>query len=309
VHAGWRRGDAGPMDEGKGLMEDAVKIIECPRDAWQGLPVQIPTEKKAAYLQDLIDAGFKHIDAVSFVSPAAVPQMADSERVLELLNPPEGVEIIGIVVNRKGAERAIRTGSVSTLGFPYSFSVEFLRRNQHQTPQESLHELETVSALAKGAELDMTVYLSMAFGDPYGGAWSIGAVVDACASLIDAGSRKISLADTVAVATPEQIADTVAAVLDAHRGIELGVHLHVRRDEAAARVRAAYDAGCRRFDATIGGLGGCPFAQDVLVGNLPTETLIAVLIERGAPLPKLGSLAGLLGASAEISASFGTPVQ
>ncbi len=117
--------------------------MECPRDAWQGLPVQIPSEKKAAYLRNLIEVGFEHIDAVSFVSPAAVPQMADSERVLELLNPPAGVEIIGIVVNFKGAERAIRTGSVRTLGFPYSVSAEFLRRNQHQTPEESIHELKT----------------------------------------------------------------------------------------------------------------------------------------------------------------------
>jgi hydroxymethylglutaryl-CoA lyase len=290
-------------------MEDAVKIIECPRDAWQGLPVAIPTEKKAAYLRHLIEAGFTHIDAVSFVSPAAVPQMADSERVLELLNPPEGVEIIGIVVNRKGAERAIRTGSVSTLGFPYSLSAEFLRRNQHQTPQESLHELEAVSALAEDAGLNMAAYLSMAFGDPYGGAWSMGAVVDACAALIEAGSRQISLADTVGLAAPSQIADTVAAVRDAHREIELGIHLHVRRYEAAARVSAAYDAGCRRFDAAIGGLGGCPFAQDALVGNLPTETLIAVLTERGAVLPKLAPLADLLRLSAEIGANCGGPVQ
>jgi hydroxymethylglutaryl-CoA lyase len=305
-HLRRRRGDAESMDGLKEQMEDLVKIIECPRDAWQGLPELIAPEKKAAYLRDLIEAGFTHIDAVSFVSPAAVPQMADSERVLELLHPPEGVEIIGIVVNRKGAERAIRTGAVRTLGFPYSLSAEFLRRNQHQTPQESLHELETVSALADDAGLGMAAYLSMAFRDPYSGAWSIRAVVDACASLIDTGSRQISLADTVGLAAPEQIADTVAAVLGAHRGIELGVHLHVRRDEAAARVRAAYDAGCRRFDAAIGGLGGCPFAQDALVGNLPTETLIEVLTERGAALPKLAPLTGLLRACAEMAASRAT---
>jgi len=235
--------------------------------------------------------------------------MADSERVLELLNPLQGVEIIGIVVNRKGAERAIRTGAVSTLGFPYSVSAEFLRRNQHQTPQESLDELEMVGALAEDAELNMAAYLSMAFGDPYGGAWSVGTVVDACAALIDSGARQISLADTAGLAAPEQIADTVAAVLEAHRAIELGVHLHVRRDEAPARVRAAYDAGCRRFDAAIGGLGGCPFAQDALVGNLPTETLIEVLTERGAALPKLGPLTGLLRLSAEIGESCGTAVR
>ncbi len=289
-------------------MEDVVKIIECPRDAWQGLPVQIPPETKAAYLRDLIDAGFTHIDAVSFVSPAAVPQMADSERVLELLNPPEDVEIIGIVVNGKGAERAIRTGAVSTLGFPYSISAEFLRRNQNQTPQESLHELETVSALAEDAGLDVVAYLSMAFGNPYGDAWSIATVVEGCArthrarrahhlrSQIRSGSHR-----------PTQIAETIAAALDVRDGVELGVHLHARRDEAAARIRAAYDAGCRRFDAAIGGLGGCPFAQDALVGNLPTETLIAVLMECGATLPKLGPLNDLLRRSAEIATNCEAP--
>jgi hydroxymethylglutaryl-CoA lyase len=290
-------------------MNGLVKIVECPRDAWQGLPELIPPEKKAAYLRELIDSGFTHIDAVSFVSPMAIPQMADSELVLELLKPPADIEIIGIVVNRRGAERAIHTGAVRTLGFPYSLSAEFLRRNQHQTPQESLHELETVSALAGDAGLNMAAYLSMAFGDPYGGAWSIGAVVDACGSLIEADASQISLADTVGLAAPEQIADTFTAVHDAHRDIELGVHLHVRRDEAAARVRAAYDAGCRRFDSAIGGLGGCPFAQDALVGNLPTETLIEVLTDCGATLPKLGSLTALLRLSAEIGARCGTSVQ
>ncbi len=290
-------------------MGDVVKIVECPRDAWQGLPVAIPTAKKAAYLQDLIDAGFTHIDAVSFVSPAAVPQMADSERVLELLNPPEGVEIIGIVVNRKGAERAIRSGSVRTLSFPYSLSAEFLRRNQHQTPREALQELETMSALAEDAGLGMAAYLSMAVGNPYGESWSVGAVVEGCEQLIALGVRTISVADTVGLAAPGQIADTIAAALEACGGVELGVHLHARRDQAAARIRAAYDAGCRRFDVAIGGLGGCPFAQDDLVGNQPTETLIAVLTERGAALPKLAPLTGLLRASAEIAASCGAPVQ
>jgi len=289
-------------------MSDLVKIVECPRDAWQGLPGQIPPEKKAAYLRSLIDAGFTHIDAVSFVSPGAVPQMADSERVLEMLNPPEGVEIIGIVVNEKGAERAVRTGAVDTLGFPYSISAEFLRRNQHQTPEESLTALRAVIARAGDAGLDVVAYLSMAFGNPYDDAWSVEMVVDACALLVGAGVRQISLADTVGLALPQQIADTVAAVIEGHGEVEVGVHFHVRRDEAATHVRAAYDAGCRRFDAAIGGLGGCPFAQDALVGNLPTETLIAVLTECGATPPKLGPLNSLIRASAEIAESCGSPV-
>jgi|SRR5450631_498976 hydroxymethylglutaryl-CoA lyase len=289
-------------------MDDVVKIVECPRDAWQALSVQIAPEKKAGYLRSLIQAGFTHIDAVSFVSPAAMPQMADSERVLELLGPQEGVEIIGIVVNEKGAERAIRTGAVHTLGFPYSISSEFLRRNQHQSPEESLAVLRAVIPQAGDAGLSVVAYLSMAFGNPYGEAWSTGGVEDACALMIEAGARQISLADTVGLAAPEQIADTIAAVIAAHGRIDLGVHLHSRRDEASARVRAAYAAGCRRFDAAIGGLGGCPFAQDALVGNLPTEILMATLTECGAGLPKLGPLDELISTSAEIAASAATPV-
>jgi hydroxymethylglutaryl-CoA lyase len=249
-------------------MGDQVKIVECPRDAWQGLSEQIPPEVKADYLRKLVQAGFTHIDAVSFVSPAAVPQMADSEQVLKRLVPIGQVEIIGIVVNEQGAHRAIRTAAVSTLGIPYSISAEFLRRNQHQTPEQSLRVVEVVAALARNAGLNLVAYLSMAFGNPYGDKWTIDAVMDACDRLVDSGVRQISLADTVGLATPDQVATTVAAVIGAHTEIEIGVHLHARQENAPARIRAAFDAGCRRFDAAIGGLGGCPFALDTLVGNI-----------------------------------------
>jgi len=284
-------------------MTNLTKIVECPRDAWQGLRGIIPAEAKAAYLRRLIDAGFTHIDAVSFVSPAAVPQMADSERVLELLRPSEDVEIIGIVVNAKGAERAIRTGAVRTLGFPYSVSPEFLRRNQHQTPEEALAVLKQIAAQAQDAGLGVVAYISMSFGNPYGDTWNESAVIDACARLVDAGVRQISLADTVGVASPQKIAETVGAAIAAQGDVEIGAHLHARREGAAARVRAAYDAGCRRFDAAIGGLGGCPFAQDDLVGNLPTEILIETLRECGASLPNLQPLDELIQMSAEIAQS------
>jgi len=286
-------------------MADSVKIVECPRDAWQGLPAQIPTEIKVEYLRTLVDAGFRHMDAASFVSPAAVPQMADSEHVLEFLMAPEDVEIIGIVVNVKGAERAIGTGAVKTLGFPYSISPEFLQRNQHQSPEESLDALEAIGTLAYKGGLDLVVYLSMAFGNPYGDAWSIDEVVDACDLLVESGARQISLADTVGVAVPSQISEAVAAVLAAHDEIEFGLHLHARPEEAATKIRAAYKAGCRRFDAAIGGLGGCPFAQDVLVGNIPTETLLAELERLGVQVPKLGSLEELIRANAGIARNYG----
>lgn len=286
-----------------------VKLIECPRDAWQGLPGAIPSEVKADYLRVLVAAGFKHIDAVSFVSKTAVPQMADSELVLQYLDPPDDVEIIGIVVNEKGAERAVATGAISTLGFPYSISPGFLQRNQNQTPEESLEALEAIGSVAFKAGADVVAYISMAFGNPYGDAWSIDEVVDACDLLADNGVTQISLADTVGVATPKLVRELVSDVLAVHDGIEIGVHLHARPDNASELVRAAYVAGCRRFDSAIGGLGGCPFAQDALVGNLPTEVLIETLKDLGAELPDLRLLDGLIAATAEISRRYGMKVQ
>ena len=290
-------------------MTSSVKIVECPRDAWQGLPARIPPEAKAGYLRKLIDAGFTHIDAVSFVSPSAVPQMADSEQVLEILQPPKDVEIIGIVVNQKGAERAVRTGAVRTLGFPYSVSPQFLLRNQHQAPDEALTVLKAIGAEARRENLDVVAYLSMAFGNPYGDKWSASAVAEACGQLIDAGIRQISLADTVGLASQQQIADVVASAIDSHPKIEFGVHLHARPSEAGDRIRAAFRAGCRRFDSAIGGLGGCPFAQDTLVGNIPTETLLAVLKEEHATLPVITHLDDLIRMGAEIAQNPGVPAQ
>jgi hydroxymethylglutaryl-CoA lyase len=289
-------------------MTNAVKIIECPRDAWQGLPLTIPSEVKAEYLRTLVTAGFRHIDAVSFVSPKAVPQMADSEQVLALADLPsltaDELEIIGIVVNTKGAERAINSGGINTLGFPYSISPGFLERNQHQTPEEAIDALETVGSLAYKAGLDVVAYISMAFGNPYGDAWSVDEVVAACDLLADSGIETISLADTVGLATPELIEEVVSAVLAGTDDIELGVHLHARPDQAAAKISAAYRAGCRRFDAAIGGLGGCPFAQDVLVGNVPTEIALEALGKLGATLPALGDLTPVLAANRAIAEKY-----
>lgn len=266
-----------------------VKLIECPRDAWQGLSRQIPTELKARYLQALIEAGFKHIDAVSFVSPKAVPQMADSEDVLEQIDVPDDVEIIGIVVNEKGAQRAITSKAVSTLGFPCSVSETFLRNNQNQTVQECYKVMELVKREADAAGRSIVVYISMAFGNPYGDRWDETRVAEAVHRLIDAGVRNISLADTVGLASPDLISQVFESVSSEYPNPEIGVHLHSAPGEAESKVLAAYDAGCRRFDSAIGGLGGCPFAQDALVGNIPTESVIAALQKRGmAPaIPKV----------------------
>ena len=285
-------------------MAEMVKLIECPRDAWQGLRGLVPTDIKVNYLKSLVSAGFKHIDAVSFVSPNAVPQMADSEDVLAELEPPDDVEIIGIVVNEKGAERAIKTDAVSTLGFPYSVSPTFLRNNQHQTLEEAFDQFEAVKKKADDAGLDVVVYISMAFGNPYGDDWNADEVVEAVGLLESEDVHMISLADTVGVAPPQQIGDLVTAVRAKYDYLDIGVHLHSRPEHAADKILAAYDAGCRRFDSALAGLGGCPFAQDALVGNIPTEKVIEALGKRGADLPRLKSLDALLKASEGIGAKY-----
>ena len=263
----------------------SVKLIECPRDAWQGLKNQIPAEVKTQYLRALIGAGFKNIDAVSFVSPKAVPQMADSEQVLKELDPPDDVEVIGIVVNEKGADRAIVTEAVRTLGFPYSVSPTFLHNNQNQTLEESIEVLEKIEQKARDAGLGVVVYISMAFGNPYGDLWNVEEVIEAVDLLSEMQIEQVSLADTVGLASARQVADLVGPVTDRFKHVEIGVHLHSRPAEAKDKIKAAYNAGCRRFDSAIGGLGGCPFAQDELVGNLPTESVLEALTELGVEPP------------------------
>jgi hydroxymethylglutaryl-CoA lyase len=289
-----------------------VKIIESPRSAWQGLPKVIPPEVKAEFLRSVIAAGFLHIDAASFVSKEAVPQMADSEFVLEYLDAPEEVEIIGVVANAKGAERAVESGRVTTLAFPYSISPQFLERNQRQTPEEALEQLEQIGEIAYKGGQDVVATLAMAFGNPFGDAWDIDEVVSGVDLLVDLGVAQVSLSDTAGTASAAQVRDVVACVLGVHEGLEVGVHLRSRADEAAAKVRAAFEAGCRRFDATIGGVGEVLpglFQPDALVGNLPTELLLATLKELGAALPEIEPLDRLIAASREIERRFGAGVQ
>jgi hydroxymethylglutaryl-CoA lyase len=291
------------------MTENVVKIVECPRDAWQGLARHIPAETKVAYLRALVRAGFKQIDAVSFVSPRAVPQMADSEDVLKRLNlaeidPPGDVEIIGIVVNEQGAERALATDAVRTLGFPYSISETFLRKNQNQSAEENSEALEAVWRKAEEHGLEMVAYVSMAFGNPYGDAWDVDEVLQAVRNIADLGIRTVSLADTVGLASPEMVAEVMGAVVSGCEGVEVGAHLHARREQAAAKIIAAYEAGCLRFDSALGGLGGCPFAQDALVGNVPTEVVLRTLEEHGAQLPVRKPLDEVLRMNEDIALRF-----
>ena len=266
-----------------------VKIIECPRDAWQGLEKIIPTEVKAEYLGKLLRAGFRHLDAVSFVSPQMVPQMADSEQVMERLADTlqaatNGTtpEIIGIVVNQKGLERALATPGVTTLGYPYSISANFRRQNANMSLRESRELVETIQREAQKSGRDLVVYISMAFGNPFGEPWGPEIVEDAVEWLKGCGVETVSLADTVGVSTAKEVGELFGHLKKFTKEMEIGVHLHARAEGSAEKVLAAYEAGCRRFDSALTGLGGCPFAGDELVGNISTEIVVQTLAEQGA---------------------------
>jgi len=268
-------------------LKESVRLIECPRDAWQGLTDIIPTEYKAAYLKELVLAGFKHIDAVSFVSPKHVKQMADSEEVMAKFNAslPAGLEqpeIIGIVVNEKGLERALATPGVTAIGYPYSISAYFRRANANMTREESRKLVERLKKETAAANRGLVIYISMAFGNPYDEPWGPEIVADTLEWLKDVRVRTVSLADTVGNASPQLVGDLYRSVKDHVAGIELGVHLHGRPENAEEKILAAYEAGCRRFDSALTGLGGCPFAGDNLVGNVATEDVLAALRKMGA---------------------------
>jgi len=268
-------------------VEETTKIIECPRDAWQGLPDFIPTDYKAEYLQELVLAGFRHIDAVSFVSPKHVRQMADSEEVMAKFTaslPPnvKPPEIIGIAVNEKGLERALATPGVTTIGYPYSVSAYFRRANANMTRGESRALVEKLKKETVAANRGLVIYISMAFGNPYDEPWGPEIVADTLEWLKDTRIRTVSLADTAGTATPELVGDLYRQVKGHVAGIELGVHLHSRPENAEEKILAAYEAGCRRFDSALTGLGGCPFAGDNLVGNIATEDVLAALRKAGA---------------------------
>jgi hydroxymethylglutaryl-CoA lyase len=289
---------------------ERVKLIECPRDAWQGLQDFIPTEYKAEYLKELVLAGFKHIDAVSFVSPKHVKQMADSEEVMAKLRASfpansEPPEIIGIIVNDKGLERALATPGVTTIGYPYSISAYFRRANANMTRAESRALVEKLKKQTAAANRGLVIYVSMAFGNPYDEPWGPEIVTDTLEWLKDIRVRTVSLADTVGTATPQLVGDLYRQVKDHVAGIELGVHLHSRPETAEEKILAAYEAGCRRFDSALTGLGGCPFAGDHLVGNIATEDVLAALRKAGAdPGILTGELSKALAMTNEIRAKY-----
>src|SRR4051812_4274015 len=230
--------------------------------------------------------------------------MADSEKVLEPIDLPDDVDIIGIVVNEKGAERAIATQAVSTLGFPCSISETFLRKNQNQTLDECYKVLQSIKRKADDAGLNTVAYISMAFGNPYGDPWDKARIREALKKLFDVGIRSISLADTVGMASPDLIQIVFESVTSQYPDRDVGVHLHSAPGQAESKILAAYDAGCRRFDSAVGGLGGCPFAQDALVGNISTESLLAALKQRGVELPINNAFQNVLSLNSLIAADY-----
>src|ERR1700689_1019705 len=291
-------------------MTDTVTIVECPRDAWQGLPQNIPTEEKIKYLTRLVSLGFSHIDAVSFVSPKHVPQMADSESVMQQLSQVklasgEAPEIIGIVVNEQGLERALATPGVTTIGYPYSISAYFRRANANMSRDESRRLVEKLKKAAAAASRDLVIYVSMAFGNPYDEPWGPEIVHETLEWLKDIRVRTVSLADTIGTAEPQPVGDLYPQAKDHVAGIELGVHLHSRPESAEEKIMAAYEAGCRRFDSALTGLGGCPFAGDTLVGNIATEQVLAALKKVGAePGIEAERLTKILAMTNEIRAKY-----
>jgi hydroxymethylglutaryl-CoA lyase len=287
-------------------MSESVTLIECPRDAFQGLPLFIPTETKIEYLLSLIDAGFKDIDFGSFVSAKAVPQMQDTPEVLDAIRPHLGqTRLIAVVPNLKGLEAAIETKDIRCIGYALSVSETFQQRNFHQTLEQAWAVTTELLERSRGAGMELVVYLSMAFGNPYADAWSPERVVSFVDKLVETGVRQISLADTVGLAQAETVHDLFLACRQEFAELELGVHLHARPDRWEDVVMAAYSAGCRRFDGALLGMGGCPFAEDHLVGNIPTEGMVARFSEMGLNLVVTNeSIQAALGKAERILSSY-----
>jgi len=254
----------------------SVKIIECPRDAMQGINSFIPTELKVRYLQALLGCGFDTLDFGSFVSPRAIPQMADTAQVLNDLDLSETkTKLLAIVANLRGAESALGFEAIEFIGYPFSISENFQMRNTHKTIEESMIVLSDILSLANEHGVKVVTYLSMGFGNPYGDPWSPEIVAQWTETLVGIGCKIISLSDTVGAASPEVISELFNGVIPQFPEVEFGAHLHTAPHSWREKVDAAYRAGCRRFDGAIQGFGGCPMAKDELTGNMPTEKLLS----------------------------------
>lgn len=284
---------------------EVVRFVECPRDAWQGLPRRIPAQRKRRHLRLLIEAGFSHLDLASFVSPGAVPQMADSESVLAPLERPPEVDFLAVIVNERGLERALTVASVTSVGYPLSVNDTFQRRNSGRSLAESWPLLASLNSRATAGGLRFQVYLSMGFGNPYGELWRPRDTAAAVERLRGSGVNQIVLADTVGRADAGAVADVLASL---DRVADLGLHLHARPDGWADILAVALEGGVRWFEGALSGIGGCPFASDALVGNLPSERVIPWLRSHGLKVAApFEALAAVAADAAEIAAEYGIP--
>ncbi len=255
---------------------EAIKIIECPRDAMQGIKAFIPTDRKVAYIQSLLRVGFDTIDFGSFVSPKAIPQMQDTAEVLAQLDLSQTQsKLLAIIANTQGAIAASQHQPIQYLGFPFSISENFQMRNTHKTIAESVTTLHEIMEIADKSNKEVVAYLSMGFGNPYGDPWNVEIVSEWTEKLSNMGVKILSLSDTVGSSTPEIIQYLFSNLIPKYPNIEFGAHLHTTPDKWFEKMDAAYHAGCRRFDGAIQGFGGCPMAKDVLTGNMPTEKLVS----------------------------------
>ncbi len=252
-----------------------MKLVECPRDAMQGIHDFIETEKKVAYINFILKCGFDTVDFGSFVSPKAIPQMRDTAQVLEQLDLSAGSsKLLAIVANTRGAEDAVEFEEISYLGFPFSISETFQQRNTNSTIAESLTRVEEIQDLCVRNKKELVVYVSMAFGNPYGDEWSADVAINWTKRLAKMGIKIIALSDTIGVSNPENIKTLFSKLIPEFPGVEIGAHLHTTPTTWEEKVHAAYASGCRRFDSAIKGYGGCPMAADKLTGNMPTENLL-----------------------------------
>ncbi|SFU63217.1 hydroxymethylglutaryl-CoA lyase [Pustulibacterium marinum] len=260
-----------------------VKIIECPRDAMQGIKTFIPTDKKVQYIQALLRVGFDTIDVGSFVSPKVIPQMADTAQVISSLNlSASQSKLLTIVANVRGAEQACEIDEITYLGFPFSISENFQMRNTHKTIQQSLKVLEEIISLAENHHKQVVTYLSMGFGNPYGDPWNVDVVAEWTERLSLMGVKILSLSDTIGSSTPDVIKYLFSNLIPMYPDIEFGAHLHTTKHAWFEKVDAAYSSGCRRFDGAIQGFGGCPMAKDELTGNMPTEKMLSYFTSKKA---------------------------
>ncbi|MBD1259198.1 hydroxymethylglutaryl-CoA lyase [Maribacter polysiphoniae] len=257
-------------------MTDKVKIIECPRDAMQGIKDFIPTEQKAKYIQSLLGCGFDTLDFGSFVSPKAIPQMADTAEVLAMLDLSRTTsKLLSIVANVRGAQAAVEHDEISYLGYPFSISENFQMRNTHKTIAQSVETLREILQIAEANNKQVVTYISMGFGNPYGDPWNVDIVGEWTERLAEMGARILSLSDTVGTSTPGNIEYLFSNLIPKYQEIEFGAHLHTTPARWHEKVEAAFRSGCRRFDGAIQGFGGCPMAKDELTGNMPTEKMLS----------------------------------